>query len=314
MNEIQDLKQIFSQETGLELKTGVSLSEYSSFGIGGPAEYFFEARQLSHLIKAVETARKYRFPFYVIGGGYNLLFDDAGYNGLIIRNLASGLSFSPEKGWLEVHSGTYLGEIINLSISAGLGGLEFLAGIPGTAGGAIYGNAGAFGQAIGDRVVEVVLLGEKGQEITLKNSELHFGYRHSDLKKNHRVILKAYLNVEQDSSAAIKKKVEGYLERRSKKHPPRETACAGSFFKNPVLPDGQKIAAGYLLEQVGARGMRVGQAAVFPGHCNFIINLGGAIARDVLTLAAELKERVWKKFGLLLEEEVIYIPATASMI
>ncbi|MBC7362536.1 MAG: UDP-N-acetylmuramate dehydrogenase [Candidatus Aminicenantes bacterium] len=314
MNKIQDLKQIFSQETGLELKTGVSLSEYSSFRIGGPAEYFFEARQLSHLIKAVETARKYRFPFYVIGGGYNLLFDDAGYNGLIIRNLASGLSFSPEKGWLEVHSGTYLGEIINLTISAGLGGLEFLAGIPGTAGGAIYGNAGAFGQAIGDRVVEVVLLGEKGQEIILKKSELHFGYRHSDLKKNHRVILKAYLKVEQDSSAAIKKKVQDYLERRSKKHPPRETACAGSFFKNPVLPDGQKIAAGYLLEQVGAKGMRVGQAAVFPGHCNFIINLGGAIAHDVLSLAAELKERVWKKFGLLLEEEVIYIPATASMI
>jgi UDP-N-acetylmuramate dehydrogenase len=314
MEEIQDFKRIFFQEAGLELRTRVSLAEYSNFRIGGPADYFFEAHHLSHLKKAVETARKYRLPFYVIGGGYNLLFDDSGYNGLIIRNLAGGMNFLSEKGLLEVLSGTFLSEVINLTISRGLSGLEFLAGIPGTTGGAIYGNAGAFGQAIGQRLAEVVVLGEKGNEIILKRNELNFNYRHSDFKKEHRVILKAYLRVAPDSSLEIKKKISDYLEKRLKKHPPRETACAGSFFKNPVLLNGQKIAAGYLLEKAGAKGMKVGEATVFPGHCNFIINLGRATARDVLALAAELKEKVWESCGLLLEEEVIYVPATASMI
>lgn len=314
MEQLQDFRKIFQEETGLDLKTEVNLSEYSSFKIGGLAEFFLEVRELSDLIRAVETARKYRFPFYVIGGGYNLLFDDAGYRGLIIKNSASGLSFSPEKGWLEVQSGTHLGEIINQSILSGLGGLEFLAGIPGTVGGAIYGNAGAFGQAIGDQVEKVVVLGENGKEVVLEKNDLGFDYRHSALKKKHQVILKAFLGVRQDSASAVKKRIEDYLEKRGKKHPSRGIPCAGSFFKNPVLPDGQKIPAGYLLEQVGAKGLRVGQAGVFPGHCNFIINLGGATAQEVLTLAAELKERVWKKFGILLEEEVIYIPANSSML
>ena len=259
-------------------------------------------------------ARKYQIPFYVIGGGYNLLFDDAGYNGLIIRNLASGIEFLSEKSLVEIHSGTFLHQLIDMAILRGLGGLEFLAGIPGTAGGAIYGNAGAFGQAIGDRVVEVMIIGEKGEEIVLKREDLHFDYRYSDLKRNHKVILKAYLDVQLDSSSIIKKKVDDYLEKRLSKHPPPDTACAGSFFKNPVLPDGKKVAAGFLLEQAGARGMKVGQAAVFPGHCNFIINLGQATARDVIALASELKERVQKKFGLWLEEEVIYVSATSSML
>jgi UDP-N-acetylmuramate dehydrogenase len=314
MEGMQDFKTILSSETGLELQTGMSLASYSSFRIGGPARYFFEAHSLSHLKQVVDMARKYQVPFYIIGGGYNLLFDDAGYNGLIIRNLASEIGFISEKSLVEIHSGTFLHQLIDLAISRGLGGLEFLAGIPGTAGGAIYGNAGAFGRAIGDRVEEVVLLGEKGEEVVFKRADLHFDYRYSELKKDHKVILKAYLDVELGSSSIIKKKVDDYLGKRLSKHPPHDTACAGSFFKNPILPDGKKVAAGFLLEQAGAKGMKVGQAAVFPGHCNFIINLGQATARDVLVLASELKERVWKNFSLWLEEEVIYVSATSSML
>jgi len=314
MADWQDFKEIFWEEAKLKLRSGVSLAAYSSFKIGGPAEYFFEANELSQLIKAVEICKKYRLPFYVIGGGYNLLFADEGYKGLIIRNLASGLSLSEDSQWLEVHSGTKLADLTSLSLSAGLSGLEFLAGIPGTVGGAIFGNAGAFGQAIGDQVEEVVVLGEKGEERPLKGHQIHFEYRYSDLKKDHKIILKAKLKVRPDLKAKIENKIKDYLEKRASKHPPLGTPCAGSYFKNPVLPDGKKIAAGMLLEKAGARGMKVGSAAVFPGHCNFIINLGGATARDVLILAAELKEKVRQNSGIILEEEVIYVPATASML
>jgi UDP-N-acetylmuramate dehydrogenase len=314
MKGFQDFGNIFQEETGLRLATGLPLSAYSSFRIGGPADYFLEVRELADFLKAVQTARKYRCPFFVIGGGYNLLFDDAGYRGLIIRNLVSGLSWNPDQGWIEAFSGTELSCLVNKAVAQGLGGLEFLAGIPGTVGGAIYGNAGAFGQAIGDRVVEVVAIGENGHEIHLDRGSLKFDYRYSALKDSPRVVLKVRLKIESASSTLIRKRVEEYLEKRKAKHPPEGTACAGSFFKNPVLPDGQKIPAGKLLEQAGARGLKVGQAAVYPGHCNFIINLGGATASEVLTLAAVLKEKVWKNSGIRLEEEVIFVSATASML
>lgn len=314
MRELQEFERIFLQETGLTVLTRVPLSSYSSFRIGGLADYFLEIRQLSDLILAVQTARKCRCPFYVIGGGYNLLFDDAGYRGLIIRNSATGFKLNSEQGSLEAASGTPLSTLISQMVSAGMAGLEFLAGIPGTVGGAIYGNAGAFGRAIGERVVAVTVLAADGGEQILGPSELSFAYRYSSLKKDHRIILRASLAVEPGSGKEIIKKIEEYLEKRASKHPPRETPCAGSYFKNPVLPDGRKIPAGKLLEQAGARGMRVGQAAVYPGHCNFIINLGQATAREVLTLAAELKEKVFQRSGLVLEEEVIFVPADASML
>ncbi len=314
MKEFQDFSQVFFEETGLSLSSRVPLADYSSFRIGGPADYFIEVHDLTELAAAVKAARKYNFPFYVIGGGYNLLFDDAGYRGLVIRNSASGLQFRPEEGSLEVASGTHLSELVGQTIQEGLAGLEFLAGIPGTVGGAVFGNAGAFGQAIGDRVLAVTVLYGEGQEQTLCPEELHFEYRYSSLKKDHKIILRATLKVEPGSRPEMLKKVEDYLNQRARKHPPGQVPCAGSYFKNPVLPGGCKIPAGQLLEQAGARGMRVGQASVYPGHCNFIINLGGATARQVLTLAAELKEKVWQTTGIRLEEEVIFVPADASML
>lgn len=314
MKEFQDFSRHFFEETGLSLSRRVSLADYSSFRIGGPADYFLEVRGLADLSRAVQAARKFKCPFYVIGGGYNLLFDDAGYRGLIIRNSAAGLRFRPDRGCLEADSGTHLSDLIGQALKDGLTGLEFLAGIPGTVGGAVFGNAGAFGQAIGDRVVEVTVLSDGGQEQSLGPEKLNFEYRLSSLKTEHKIILRAALKVEPGSRAEMLKRVEDYLNQRARKHPPGETPCAGSYFKNPILPGGRKIPAGQLLEQAGARGMRVGQAAVYPGHCNFIINLGGATARQVLTLAAELKEKVWQTSGLRLEEEVIFVPEDASML
>lgn len=311
---MQAFEQIFLAETGLKLEAGVPLAAYSSFKIGGPARFFTEVINLDQLLKAVGTARQYRFPFYLIGGGYNLLFDDAGYQGLIIRNKVSAISYYPDQGLLAIDSGSDLQTVVKMTVSSGLTGLEFLAGIPGTVGGAIYGNAGAFGRAIGEKTTGVLTLDSEGQPVSLNQPSLGFGYRSSNFKKNHQPILKAFLSVAPGEKDEIDQLVKGYLEQRRRRHPPRTTACAGSYFKNPVLPDGQRLAAGLLLEKSGAKGMQVGQAAVYSGHCNFIINLGGATARDVLELARRLQEKVQENYGLWLEEEVIFVPADASML
>jgi len=241
MKELQDFSRDFFEETGLTLNRQVPLAGYSSFHIGGPADYFLEVQGLADLARAVKAARKFRCPFYVIGGGYNLLFDDTGYRGLIIRNSAAGWRFRPEKGWLEADSGTRLSDLIGQTLKDGLTGLEFLAGIPGTLGGAVFGNAGAFGQAIGDRVAEVAVLSAEGQEQSLRPEELNFEYRSSSLKKDHKIILRAALKVEPGSRPDMLKKVEEYLNQRARKHPPGETPCAGSYFKNPVLPGGARF-------------------------------------------------------------------------
>jgi len=260
----------------------------------------------------VALAVREGFPFYVIGGGYNILFDDEGYRGLIIRNRADGVSISG--GRLTVLAGTGLQTLLQEAVAGGLGGLEFLAGIPGTLGGALYSNAGAFGSSLGDFIEEAFLLSAGGGERRLSREDFGFGYRSSSLQRDHGLVLRAVVRAESGDRQASQKKIGDFMERRKAKHPPWGTACAGSFFKNPCSPAGEKTAAGRLLEEAGARGMRVGGAAVYEGHCNFIINAGHATARDVLVLARELKERVFETSGVRLEEEVVYLPATASML
>jgi UDP-N-acetylmuramate dehydrogenase len=181
-------------------------------------------------------------------------------------------------------------------------------------GGALFSNAGAFGQSIGDVLKEAVLLGTDGREDKVKREDFGFSYRRSFLQQSHGVVVEAVLAVSPGDGKSSDIKVRDYLERRRTKHPPWGTACAGSFFKNPCSRDGQKVAAGWLLEQAGAKGLSVGGAAVYEGHCNFIVNTGTATAEDVRRLAEELKERVLKTSGIQLEEEVVYLPATASML
>ena len=313
MDKRTDFAGGFLESVGRPLMTGVSLKERSSFRIGGKAEFFFEAGSTEELKAAVARARLGSVSFYVIGGGYNILFSDEGYRGLIIRNKAPGIAREPGPGEIEVLSGTPLSKVLQFALDNGLAGLEFLAGIPGTLGGALYSNAGAFGSSIGDIFRAGIFLDEKGNERAAEGNDLAFAYRRSVLQRKHSIVLSAVLKVAAGDPEKIRNRIKENLDKRSRKQPPLGTPCAGSYFKNPVLPDGTKIAAGRLLEEAGARNVRVGDAAVFSGHCNFLINLGRARARDILALAAELKERVRAKSGILLEEEVIYLPGSSSM-
>ena len=311
MDKDAGLVAAFRTAVGRPLAGNVSLKELSSFRIGGPADLFFEAESPAELAEAVRFARRAGLPHRVIGGGYNMLFDDEGYRGLIIRNRAQGLAPVPDG--IELLSGTPLSRLNQHVLEAGLEGPEFLAGIPGTAGGAIYGNAGAFGRAVCDVLVRAVLLEESGEERTVGAADLGFAYRHSALKGRPAVVLSATLRAEPGDPETVRKTVRELLECRRTKQPPWGTPCAGSYFKNPVRPDGTKVPAGRLLEEAGAKTLRVGDAAVFSGHANFLVNLGAARAADVLALAAELKRRVRERSGVELEEEVIYLPAVAAV-
>ena len=312
MNRKAELTARFLAEVGKPLARDVPLKELSSFRIGGPADQFFEATTSGELAAAVGFARRTGVPYYVIGGGTNILFADDGYRGLIVRNRAQGMTPGPEPGEVEVLSGTPLSQLLQHAVDHGLEGLEFLAGIPGSVGGALYGNAGAFGWAMGDVFVRAVFLGDDGNERPASLEDMAFGYRHSALKTRPAIALSAVLRAVPGHPERIRKAVLENLERRRDRQPDWGTPCAGSYFKNPVRADGTRVPAGCLLEDVGAKELRVGDAAVFSGHANFLINLANARAADVLALAAELKERVRERSGIVLEEEVIYLPEAVS--
>jgi UDP-N-acetylmuramate dehydrogenase len=302
------LNERFTSEVGRPLSENVNLAPFSNFRIGGEADYFFEAATEEELKTAITFARNQGLRHRVIGGGYNLLFDDNGYRGLILRNTVSKLRLQGQS-LIQAASGSTLEELMTFCLDQELGGLEFLVGIPGTLGGAVYGNAGAFDQDIGQVMKEARILTHSGEVVRVDADFFAFSYRYSALKKDGNILLDAVLEGYSRDRAHIRERLDGYRKKREKRHPTSETACAGSYFKNPLLPTGEKVPAAFLLDQVGAKGMTVGDAAVFSGHANFIINQDKANSGQVRELAARLKALVRDRFEVDLEEEVIFLPA-----
>lgn len=300
----------FLDALGKNPQQDVLLSGQSSFKIGGAADYFFRADTLGELTTAVRLAIRHGLRHFVMGGGTNILFDDAGYRGLIIKNAAEGLSLLPGEEGIEAHSGTRLADLVEFSVSRGLQGLEHLAGIPGTVGGAVFGNAGAFGRSIGERLTSAVICDRDGRETVIDRERMTFSYRRSSLRGERTILLRASFALSSGDEKKLREEISCFLEQRKTRHPDWTVACAGCYFKNPVRADGTRLAAGGILEEIGARELRRGGAAVSTEHCNFIVNRGGAKSADVLQLADELKRRVRERFGLELEEEVIYLPST----
>ncbi|HKI83086.1 MAG TPA: UDP-N-acetylmuramate dehydrogenase, partial [Candidatus Krumholzibacteria bacterium] len=242
-----------------------------------------------------------------MGGGSNLLFDDAGLRALVIADRMTQKTY--EGRLIRVESGVGFHELILQSVEQGLSGLEFAAGIPGTVGGAVWGNAGCYGQSIGDFLVTARWIEKDGRVVEVGPAAFEFAYRDSALKRNGNVLVDFALHLNEGNLAQSEATIRKNVQLRERKHPHGEP-CAGSYFKNvpPLDPNDRRIPAGKLLEDVGAKSLRVGGAAVFHKHANIIINAGGATAKDVLTLAAEMKRRVREQFGIELEEEVSYIP------
>ncbi len=286
------------------VKKNERLSAYTTFRTGGDADLLVEIAGAEKLTLAVSLARELEIPFFIIGGGSNLLVSDSGYRGLIIRN--SILRMEVKGNEIIAGAGEALDSLVDFATERSLTGLEFAAGIWGSVGGAIYGNAGAYGSQIGSVLTEAEVIDLEGNLRTVPNEYFRFTYRHSILKETREMVVCAGFGLEPGDATAIRAKTEEIRRLRSVKHP-TIPCSAGCFFKNvedPREPNG-KLAAGKLLEQVGAKGMKVGGAAVFGEHANIIYNAGGATSKDIRQLADILKERVKEKFNIELAEEVI---------
>jgi UDP-N-acetylmuramate dehydrogenase len=310
-----------SEVAAVKIQEGVSLAEHSNYRIGGPARYFCEAPNEEEIRNGVLFAREQRLPLFVLGGGTNLLIDDEGFNGVVLKPTVMDLSADRET--VTVGAGVLVADLLKFTVEHSLGGLEWAGGLPGMVGGAIRGNAGAFRGEIKDRILSVESFDvETLTTITRGNADCKFGYRSSIFKeKNGReIILGAILNLAkgdaQKIAAAIQEKIDYRLERH-----PMEYPNIGSTFKNVDLELVPKIWRGtvekvvkvdpfpvvptaYLISEAGLRGTQRGGAMVSPKHPNFIVNLGGATAADVKFLIATVKESVFDKYGIRLEEEI----------
>ncbi|MFQ6037981.1 MAG: UDP-N-acetylmuramate dehydrogenase, partial [Candidatus Aminicenantales bacterium] len=216
-----DFPQVFFETLGVPLETNVPLREHAHFRIGGEADFFFRASSVLQLVEAVRLALRCRVPYYVIGAGTNLLFDDRGYRGLVIRNDVCGLAHLG-KGRVEALSGTPLQDLVAFCTEGGLEGLEFLAGIPGTVGGAVFGNAGAFEDSIGSHLSEALLLTRSGEEMRVGKDYFSFSYRKSRLRESRELVLKAWFQLRRGDRTAIQARIRANLKAREKKHPPKD--------------------------------------------------------------------------------------------
>lgn len=297
---------MLSERFGSQLRINEPLGPYTTFGIGGPADFFIRATTPETLVMACNSARELGLDCFVLGGGSNLLIGDEGFRGLVVK---SDLKEIVQTGTrVTVGSGVRFDDLVDWAADHSLAGLAFAAGIAGSVGGAIYGNAGCYGREIGELVVEVTLATPEGQILVVPREYCGFTYRHSRLKTTGDTILTVTLQLEPGDAAELRKIAEGHRAHRAERHPTTDCS-AGCFFKNiedASAPHG-KIAAGKLLEEIGAKSEREGGAAVHDGHANIIVNAGGATAADVLKLARRLRRKVAQNSGYQLDREIIFL-------
>lgn len=309
---MEEVEKILIKELGEDLKFNISLKNYVSMQVGGVADYFIVAKKIDQLVKAVSIAHQVKVPYFILGGGYNVIPSDSGFPGLVIKNECCNVAFSEDNSQVIVDSGVVLAKLINLAASRELGGLEFLFGVPGTVGGAVYGNAGAFSYEIGDFVKSVILLvpREDKMSIVKKNTSwMDFSYRSSKLKENYcgekykPVILTIKLQLVRRRRDEILDLLQQNLKQKQSLQPMNEMS-AGSFFKN--IDPSREHSAGYLLDKAGAKKLKIGGASISKKHANFLVNQKNASASDIRRLAEKAKDLVKDKFDLDLKEEVEY--------
>ena len=283
------------------------LAAHCTFRIGGPADVFVRPETDEQLCAAIDLCKEQGVRYYLLGNGSNILFEDAGFRGAVLDLTALktgvGMKESADGCTVTVGAGMKLSTLCNFALNHSCTGLEFAYGIPGTVGGAIYMNAGAYGGEMKDVLTSVEYLTAEGEIVEAAASELNLSYRHSIFEENGGCILNATLRLQKGAPAAIKARMDELMQKRIDKQP-LDKPSAGSTFKRPV---GAFAAA--LIDQCGLRGCRHGGAAVSDKHCGFVVNLGGATCADVLALCEEVRAIVKEKTGYDLEKEIRVVPA-----
>lgn len=304
------------------LREHVPLAPLTTFQLGGSARYYTLVGSALELAEAFEYAEKNKLPFYVLGGGSNVLFSDAGFPGIIIHILGGSISVAGEK--IIASAGVPLFDVVWAAKNASLQGIEKIAGIPGSFGGAVRGNAGAFGTEIGDVITSVKTLNRfSGMVQEYSHEECLFGYRNSIFKIDPSlIVLSAEIKLTPGDDVELERIIKETVVTRESKHP-QDAKCAGSFFMNPVVSDEHllqefakdtgniskdgKLPAGWLIDHVGLRGKKIGGAQVSPIHPNYLVNTGDATAHDVVMLASLIKTRVRDELHVRLQEEVQFV-------
>lgn len=310
----------------LNIKENISLADYTTFKTGGTAKYFFEADSIESLKEILIWAKNNSCDFFVLGGGSNVLISDSGFNGVVIRisHFWKGQGLKIDDSAIIVDAGILLSKILLVAKENCLSGLEWAVGIPGTIGGATRGNSGAFGKGTGDFVESVDAFNASTMEILkFKKSDCGFEYRGSIFRKNKNlIILNVSLSLKKENKDKIQSLIKEYLMDRVKKNSALLGKSAGCYFKNilwenvnkeylikkfPELSsqaEKSKLSTGFLIDSVGLKGKEIGGACVPNEHANYIINKNNAKSEDVVRLSNLIREKIFEKYGIKLEEEV----------
>lgn len=292
------------QLTGNGLRFHYPMHQLTTYKVGGPVEALWEARDLTTLKKVIRYLSLEGIPYNALGRGSNLLVKDEGIDGIIIRlkgSLAT-IKAGEKKSLVWAGGGVHLTDLMNWCRQRGMSGLEFLTGIPGTVGGAVAMNAGAFGQEINERIKALQFVLPGGTEVEMNRSELKFSYRRLQMEEG-RLVTNACFRLDEDTPKAVFEKMGGFLKTR-KQTQPLEYPNAGSVFKNPSGAPFSTPGAGKLIEKAGLKGKRIGGAMVSEKHANFIVNDGGATAGDILMLMDLVRLEVKRMSGINLELEI----------
>ena len=289
MMDIIDEKRIYTDEP---------MKKHTTFRVGGNADFFVIPKTVEEVKQTIMLCVEQDMPYYILGNGSNLLVGDKGYRGVIIQIYKEMNNIFVDGQKIKVQAGALLSKIGSVALEAGLTGFEFAAGIPGTMGGAVVMNAGAYGGEMKDVLEEVTVLTKEGEVLILSKEQLDMGYRTSVVAKKDYIVLKATIALELGDRDAIKARMDELKVQRTTKQP-LEFPSAGSTFKRP-----EGYFAGKLIQDAGLRGFQVGGAQVSEKHCGFVINKGDATAADIVELMKQVSERVKEKFGVELEPEV----------
>lgn len=274
------------------------MKNHTTFRVGGNARFFVEPQTAEELSAVLALAKKRQIPYYIVGNGSNLLVSDSGYDGLIIHLFKNMSEAKAEGERLLLQAGVLLVRAASLARKEGLTGLEFASGIPGTIGGAVVMNAGAYGGEMKDVVREVTVLKEDGETVVYSGAEMNFGYRKSRVTEEGGIVLGVVLELQKGDPERIQQRMDQLREQRQLKQP-LEYASAGSTFKRP-----EGYFAGKLIQDAGLRGFRIGDAQVSEKHCGFVVNRGNATAAQLAQLIREVQRRVYETAGVCLETEV----------
>lgn len=281
--------------------TGEAMSRHTTFKIGGPADYFLMPDKDTDVGRIVKICKESAIPYFILGNGSNLLVGDGGYRGAVIQIYKNMSAVTVEGTEITVQAGALLSSVAAAAKNAALTGFEFAGGIPGTMGGAVVMNAGAYGGEMKDVLTEVTVMDEEGEIVTLPADKLELGYRTSIIKTAGYIVLEAKLQLKEGNPEVIRETMKDLTIRRTTKQP-LEYPSAGSTFKRP-----EGYFVGKLIMDSGLAGYQVGGAQVSEKHCGFVINAGGATARDVRTLMDNVRDIVYKKYGVTLEPEVKFL-------